>query len=118
MWVEAKRKVTVKRENETETTERMDVLLLGPLIIHVNKGKFQLVHEPSGMAVVAVTDREDAKRIGEIFRVKCLTAMRERSKEAMLAKIPLDVGRWMLDCNKQGKLVEPPFHYEPQTEEE
>lgn len=112
-WKKTTKKVLLIKvkedKSEVKLEQKVEALVLGPLLIHVgNGGLYYLIHEPTGVKVCQLPDKDGLKKVGEYLYCKCSSALARDEQGKMLAMIPNEIGKWVLGCTKSGKYTPPP----------
>jgi hypothetical protein len=108
-WIDAVRKIVLQKGGKKVVrNEKVDVTVMGPLLVYEDGGLYRLVHEKSGMELVAVETQEDAQRIGDVVSSQCMSALREGEKDKILMKVPKWVADWVLECGVARRCVRSP----------
>lgn len=63
----------------------------------------------TGDRITRVSTEEDALKIGQLLWNKCCLALREKTKEGMLKRLPKWVKPWILSCFRSGAYEEPDY---------
>ena len=72
----------------------------------VPRGWYSLIHIPSSNSIVRLPDLWEIQRIGEILWERCLKAISKKSREDVLANLPIWVKQWIKECTTKGQRVD------------
>lgn len=111
-WEQETIHITIVKDNGQEIHRDVEAFVYGSLAVHegicIAYGDQQVItHVPTGTVVINVKTERDAKRIGEVLWTSACLAFREQTTEAVKAKLPEWVVRWLKLCRQLGQYRDP-----------